>query len=378
MFDECMPVAGAIAYQLLSLGRPGAASAPELEVALAKGNDALAAVALRALAAYRSPAAVPSAVRLLGDDDVTCRWAALDVLSAMGPSARAATPALVNALERGPWDVRARVATLLGELGDPRAIDPLHRAIGHSPASAQATSARALAQFRGAARAAAPELEQLAAEHWSWPVRRAAADAAWALSGKQVAPRVPSCRTHEKNAAGRWSIEWNSRELELLPIEVEIAQTFGTGPCAGLRSTVLIAGGDTCIVGESRGEWGGSLLAVRGSERRVLRAAWDTNPLRAVRLGSVYLVVEGLDHLGSNTGIVTRVSRGPKGAWEAEPLVELAGMPIAFATTDAGALLLLTGDASRESGCPEEPGVRAPHRDSLVRIDSDGSVRSLP
>jgi HEAT repeat protein len=160
--------------------------------------------------------------------------AALETLGAMGAAARAATPALVNALERGPWDVRARVATLLGELGelaDPRAIDPLRQAIEHSPASAQATSARALAQFRGAARAAAPELERLATDHWSWPVRRAAADAAWALSGKPVEPRLPSCRIHQKNAAGRWPVEWNSKQLELLPI-AEVATTVGSGPCA--------------------------------------------------------------------------------------------------------------------------------------------------
>lgn len=74
MFDECMPVAGIIAYQLLKLGAPGAASVTEMQLARGKGSDALTAVALRALAVFQSPVAVPTASRLLGEEDVTCRW----------------------------------------------------------------------------------------------------------------------------------------------------------------------------------------------------------------------------------------------------------------------------------------------------------------
>ena len=67
-----------------------------------------------------------------------CVADAAECLAEFGPAARDATPALIEALERGPNDYdtgdgvipsRSYVASALGKLGDPRAIEPLGRAL---------------------------------------------------------------------------------------------------------------------------------------------------------------------------------------------------------------------------------------------------------
>jgi len=349
----CMPVAGIIPDELRTLGPLAAVSTPELVGALHWGNDSLASVAFRAPAAFPSPEA------------------ALDVLSAGGPISKVAFSDVVNFLEHGSWRDRAEAATLLGELGDPRAIEPLRRALLHPPASAQAAAPKALARFQGTAAPAVGDLESLSAEHWSWNVRREAADAATAISGHTVSPRMPHCQTykHAQETPGHWTFPVDSKETELVGLDAT-SGGFTERPEATLDD-------GTRILFTNKWEWGGAIVAESGSGRRVLRQGHGLNPLRAVSTPSGYFIIEGT-LFGSNRGSVMRLSPDAKGAWQAEPVLELAGAPRAFAVTPAGALLLLTEDASVPFACPTLPGHARSRPVYLLRITPDGAVASLP
>lgn len=348
----CMPVA-ITADELRKLGPHASASTPELVVALNSGNDSLSSVALRAPAAFPSPEA------------------ALDILSAGRPISRVAFSDVVNFLEHGSWRDRAEAARLLGELGDARAIEPLRRALLHPPASAQAAAAKALARFQGTATPAIGDLESLSAQHWSWNVRREAADAATAISGHTVSPRMPHCQTyqHAQETPGHWTFPVDSKETELVGLDAT-SGGFTDRPEATLDD-------GTRILFTNKWEWGGAIVAESGGERRVLRQGHGLNPLRAISTPSGYFIIEGT-LFGSNRGSVMRLSPDAQGAWQAEPVLELAGAPRAFAVTPAGALLLLTEDASVPDACPALPGHARSRPVYLLRITPDGAVASLP
>lgn len=157
----------------------------------------------------------------------------------------------------------------------------------------------------------------------------------------------------------------------------------GRGACAradaGWELFPLLEAGETCIAGENLGEWGGSIVALRGNKREPLRKGWNVNPIRAVELSGTTLVIEGLAHLGLSTGMVTRLWRDPGGRWHADPILELPGLPLAFGTTRGGQLLLLTEDRldRDDPPCPSTAGsdTRGVY---LLRIGRDGSAESLP
>lgn len=207
----------------------------------------------------------------------------------------------------------------------------------------------------------------LAAQHWSWSVRKAAADAATAISGRSVKPRSPICRSrsHTRDPEGQWSCWIDSGGVKLEPIERDALSE-------------VAADGETRIILVNHDEFGRSISIVQGGERRTLREGWRVNPIRAIALADGYVIVEGT-RFGSNSGALTRVSHGPSGAWQADSVLELAGPPIAFGVTPASILLLLTDDASQPIACLDvAPGRSRPRPVYLLRIGSDGSVESLP
>jgi HEAT repeats len=365
--DACTPVAGVIADELLELGPAAAASTPEMVEALHKGSIALTAVAFRALAAFQSPEALPIAMELLDARDDVCRWVGLDALKEIGPASGIAVPKLIGLLDHEDWFNRRRVASLLGKLGNPRAIEPLHRALTHPPMSTQVAAAKALGQFGAAASEALTDLESLAARHWSYSVRVAAADAATAISGRSVLPRAPSCHAHAKDIEGRWTFLVDSQSVELLPVARDAPKTVDMED-------------GTRIVLVNNGEFAGEIASVQGGTRHALREGPGVNPMRVVAVRDGYLVVEGLRHITLDEGLLTRLWRLPDGKWQAEPVLELAGAPIAFAVTAQGELLLLTDDASEPVACPEPSSSMAVHTPVyLLRIaSSDGSAQSLP
>ena len=88
-----------------------------------------------------------------GDDDLTSRADAARCLGQLGPAARSAVPALLQALDSGPEDrdtghgytgvgvisVRSAVIEALGRIGDGRALGPLARVLATQPAYARVT-----------------------------------------------------------------------------------------------------------------------------------------------------------------------------------------------------------------------------------------------
>ena len=99
----------------------------------------------------RRPAAFPASVftwLLGGDDDLISREDAARCLGQLGPAARSAVPALLQALDSGPGDrdtghgytgvgvisVRSAVIEALGRIGDARALGPLARVLATKPA----------------------------------------------------------------------------------------------------------------------------------------------------------------------------------------------------------------------------------------------------
>jgi HEAT repeat protein len=90
---------------------------------------------------------------LEGDDDLTSRADAARCLGQLGPAARSAVPALLQALDSGPGDrdtghgytgvgvisVRSAVIEALGRIGDGRALGPLARVLATQPAYARVT-----------------------------------------------------------------------------------------------------------------------------------------------------------------------------------------------------------------------------------------------
>jgi hypothetical protein len=373
-FDQCMPLAGAIVERLGDLGVMAEAAAPELEGALDRGNSRLTDIAFQALGQTGSAYAVPLALKRLASPEVTCRSTALRALEQLGPSAGPAVPKLIDLVERGDWHDRAEAAALLGQLHHRTAIPALREALRHEPASAQRAAAEALARFGNDATNALPDLKALAARHWSWNVRKAAAEAAASISGEKILPRAPACRTHPVEFDGNWQVgSWR-----LHPLQPSLNPS---GSCSSVKATpgttILIPEGAVCLVGEDRGEWGGSISAVRAMQHTELRGGWDVNPASAIRFPGGYLVVERLRHVTLSKGIVSRLTRDGQGSWHAEQLVELPGFPFSHALTQDGKLLLLTD--THEEPCPGDPRTKttiAPVY--LLSIAWDGTVESLP
>jgi HEAT repeat protein len=104
----------------------------------------------------RRPAAFPASLftwLLEGDDDLISRADAARCLGQLGPAARSAVPALLQALNSGPEDrdtghgytgvgvisVRSAVIEALGRIGDRRALEPLGGVLATPPAYARVT-----------------------------------------------------------------------------------------------------------------------------------------------------------------------------------------------------------------------------------------------
>lgn len=100
----------------------------------------------RALEAFGEEISVQALIDLLDDKAWWVGQYAVDALVAVGMSA---LPFVVRALEDGNPIVRRRAATVLGEIGDRRAVEPLMDSLESDPVAwVRACSARALVSLR--------------------------------------------------------------------------------------------------------------------------------------------------------------------------------------------------------------------------------------
>jgi HEAT repeat protein len=142
--------------------------------------------AARALGDTGHPAALPYLMEALHDSFwwYEREYAAVDLLAAIETMGTAAVPALIEALQDKEGTVRKFAATLLGALGDPRAMEPLGMTLYDLHHEVGKASAESLARF------GAPALEILveALSHPEMWIRLHALEALSAINDPRVAP----------------------------------------------------------------------------------------------------------------------------------------------------------------------------------------------
>nr|WP_249346963.1 HEAT repeat domain-containing protein [Corallococcus exiguus] len=375
VFDGCTPRAAYVASVLAAYGRQGDKAATEVLQALQRGDVRLTPVALQALVAFGSPAAVPGVLEQLAASE--CRARALTSLASLGPVARpAATEPLLRLLATGDegW-ARARAAEALGRVGDSAALDALRQAVDapHSEVQAAAVDALGSYSFQAHAEELKPLLQQVVAAHAS-PVARSHARLAleW-LSGQEMRPpdSIDCARVIPGHGAG-WTLYQGHTSLQLHREKPKAPPRVG--PCAGVpdgdSASVLEAMGEACLVGRDDGEFGGTLEVHEPGRVTVLEEP-QANPLQAVRMHGTLVVVEGLAHLAGGAGRLVRVDES-EGRWRATPWVTLPGAPMAYALDEAGGLVVGTTNQRLDEVVCGRAGAFAPAH--VLRVTVDGRL----
>ena len=375
VFDGCTPRAAYVASVLAAYGRQGEKAAPEVLQALQQGDVRLTPVALQALVAFNSPAAVPEIIQQLAVPE--CRARALASLASLGPVARpAATEPLLRLLATGEegWE-RARAAEALGRGGDAVAFAALRQAVyaPHSEVQAAAIEALGSDAFRAHEEELVPLLQQVVATHAS-PVARSHARLAleW-LSGQEMRPpdSIDCARVIPGHGAG-WKLCQGHTSLQLRWEKPKAPPRLG--PCVGVpdgdSASVLEAMGEACLVGRDDGEFGGTLEVHEAGRVTVLEEP-QANPLQAVRMHGTLVVVEGLAHLAGGAGRLVRVDES-EGRWRATPWVTLPGARMAYALDEAGDLVVGTTNQRLDEVVCGRVGAFAPAH--VLRVTVDGRL----
>ncbi|WP_404373671.1 HEAT repeat domain-containing protein [Corallococcus coralloides] len=372
IFDGCTPRAAYVASVLAAHERRGAEVAPEALQALQRADVRLTPVALHALVAFESPAAVPLVLQQLAVPE--CRARALTSLASLGPVARpAATEPLLRLLATGEegWE-RARAAEALGRGGDAGALAALRQAVyaPHSEVQAAAIAALGSDAFRAHEEELAPLFHQVVATHASSLARSHARLALEWRSGQEMRPAdsIDCARVIPGHGAG-WELRQGHTSLQLHWDKVEGPPR--EGPCAdvpdGDSASVLEAMGEACLVGRDDGEFGGTLEVHEAGRVTVLEEP-QANPLQAVRMHGTLVVVEGLAHLAGGAGRLVRVDES-EGRWRATPWVTLPGAPMAYALDEAGDLVVGTTNQRLDEVVCGRAGAFAPAHVLLVTVD---------
>ncbi|MBU8900783.1 HEAT repeat domain-containing protein [Corallococcus sp. M34] len=347
IYDGCTPRAAYVVSVLGAAGKRGVAAVPEVVQALQRADVRLAPVALQALVAFDSPAAVPAVLEQLARAE--CQGRALTSLASLGPVARpAATAPLLHLLATGEegW-TRARAAAALGRLGDPAALDALRQAASSSHSEVAGAAVRALGRvaFRPHAEEVLALLQKVAESHSSPVVRSNAQRSIQILKpapARQGSASPRSCEALRRMGSEEWPVDESGISLVLHTMEDKVAPA--NGPCVGVpgadSAAVLEPMGDACLVGHDAGEFGGSLEVHEKGRVTVLEAP-DSNPLFVVRVHGALVVAEGVMHLYGGDGRLVRIDAS-KAGWRATPWVELPGAPMAHALNAAGDLVVAT------------------------------------
>src|SRR5436305_965951 len=166
---------------LAALERQGPYAVPHL-VALSRGENAeVAMFAVQILSRIKDPGSSQALLPLLEHADSNISQAAIEALGAL--RAREAVPGLIRLLDADLWLQFAAVAAL-GEIADPRAVQPLLDAIGNDMLVEPAVDALG----RIASPDALPRLLTLLADHERLPLRDVVLKACAAILESQHAP----------------------------------------------------------------------------------------------------------------------------------------------------------------------------------------------
>lgn len=117
---------------------------------------------------------------------------------------------------------------------------------------------------------------------------------------------------------------------------------------------------DGWLAGGDRGEWGGELVHIdpQGKVTKLL----DENVENIARIGSSYIAVTGLSHMGVNSGQIIKLEK-TNGQWQATPWIYLPGAPaqswlvetdeLYIATYNGGSILVSASGEIRMAPCLE-------------------------
>jgi hypothetical protein len=97
---------------------------------------------------------------------------------------------------------------------------------------------------------------------------------------------------------------------------------------------------DGWLVGFDKGEWGGALYWYSQDGKNTYQIS-DNQIVDFVTLPDGIYAIEGLAHLGSESGSIIRITRsGPDARWQAAPFVKLPFAPYALSMNRDGAMLI--------------------------------------
>lgn len=380
--DGCAPRAAYVLRALGSYGQEGREALPEVMEALERGEPYLTATALRALAEFRAPEAIPAFVKALSTP--TCRPLALDGLKDLGTQARPeATPALLSLLANlEDASERASVLFVFGELKDPAALAALRQALEASPEEMRA-AAWALGGFGEQAQDVVPRLEELARTHESPVVRLAAATGHHRITGQLTAPAPPKPCGRLTRKGEDWELRLRSGVLTLRtthsrrlhPLEGACKTVPGLRP---LDPRVQV--GEVCVHGRPASHEHPGFVRLWEKGRRPSLDEESSSPLRIFTMDGAVVVLNGDYEMES--GRMVRLERKPEGTWAVTRSVPLPGRPVAHALVPGGELVVATSSSIFFSGIlqgywsmpPSCAGVDEHDIRHVVRITRDGRL----
>lgn len=357
VLDGCLPHDASLVH-LLS-GVSSEELLPELVAALAREEERLTPFALEALAHLKSPEAFPHLIRQLSSPRQECRQLALDGLAFIDRVPPEASESLLGLLERGEPSERSMAALLLWVMREPRAIEPLRRALKASQTLVRYDAARALGGLGAESKASVPELEELARTDASQDVRWAAAEARYRLSDRWEPAATPHCPRIVPALDG-WILHRRHAgplRLRRVPDNASPEPPPHSDPCSGpyaaTSSDILIPMGQACL-------FGASPLGVWEKERnRMTLLEMEGGPVddysfvdHALDFQGTVVLLRGWSSVSWREGWLERVTRTREGAWMLESFAPLPGMPVAYALDETGGLVIAT--TSRDSAVEGE------------------------
>jgi HEAT repeat protein len=343
------------AIQLLGTTGPAARrTIPALQSLAEADPCAFASVVDQAFVDLGVPEAVPVLVRRLRA--VPNGWTFQD-LAALRENGREAGAFLETLLVHEQPNVRVCAARTLGFIGASGSSSALVRCLADADDwQLVYVAADSLGRLR--ARSAFDPLERTANSHWFPPVRDAARRALAAIGGADPYP-PPSDPRSIFREFDEYESEWRTRRVteEPLPAFVVDPDELTPDELASTRyeGEIVTASGDACgpdgrcverveqrpncglrvgrvvLLGSTRGEWGGELVAAAAGAPTEFILRENVQGVHAIPSGIV--AVTGLCHLGFDFGALYRIDLRPDGRFEATWWKRLPGKP-----SDSGVL----------------------------------------